>query len=193
MRVTPMTLHDFSVDVAPAIQAGALVIGLGSLLLLWWQIRKANDWNRVSASFQVMELAEFVRLEERVIRQCKGLGVAFPNKLSRADATAVRNKFKSYHAMKAFVTFLERICIAYQTGYVDPDIISCSYGPLIVGFHSHLEEYFKVTREEMDAPDLYRDFALTAKEIEKQIQRQHSKRRWWESQVDRIFGTPKKL
>src|SRR6516165_2613471 len=106
-----MTMHDFSTDYAPAIQAVAALLALVSLVLLWWQIKKTNDWSRLSAAFQMMELDKFYRLEEQATKDCKAIGVAFPAAFTMADALNVRNNYNSYHSVKNLAMFLDRLSV----------------------------------------------------------------------------------
>jgi hypothetical protein len=157
-----MTLSQFNVDYAPTVQAVAAVLGLVSLMLLWWQIKKTNDWNRVSAAFQIMEMDKFYLLEEQATKACKAIEVPFPAVLTMDAARKIRSSYDAYHSVKNLAIFLERICVAYQAGYVDKHVIVFTYGALLSGYHSVLESYIAVTREENNAPEVYRDFKRTA-------------------------------
>jgi len=65
----PITLKEFSTDYAPIIQAVAALLALGSLLQVWWQIRKGNAWNRIAAAFGLLDVDRFDELEKAVIQQ----------------------------------------------------------------------------------------------------------------------------
>jgi hypothetical protein len=160
-----MTLHDFSIDYAPAIQAVAAVLGLVSLVLVWYQIRKTNDWNRNSAAFAIMELERFYTLEEQATKFCKVIEVPFPAPLNIENASKVRSNYDAYHAVKNLVIFLDRICVAYQAGYVDKEVLAFTYGPIIIGYYGVLSNYIFIVRQEMGAPEAYRDFARTANDV----------------------------
>jgi hypothetical protein len=185
-----MTVHEFSSEWAPAIQAIAAVLGLISLVLVWWQIRKTNDWNRVSAAFQIMEMEKFFTLEDAATKACKAIEVPFPAELSLADAQKIRSDFSAYHAIKNLATFLERVSVAYQSGYVDRQVLAFTYGALLVGYHRVLQNYIVVTRVENDAPEVYRDFKRTASDAQAVLERCRSRLRDHGSVGDVHGGVP---
>jgi hypothetical protein len=166
-----MTLHDFSIDIAPTVQAVAACLSLISIVFLWYQIKKTNDWNRTGAAFSIMNLAEFYRLEEIATRECKKIDVPFPSVLTLEVVAKVRNSYDAYHAVKNLVIFVDRLCVAYQAGYADKDVIAFTFGPLIVGYHKILVNYIVFTRQELNAPEIYRDFAHAASDVNARIEK----------------------
>ena len=188
-----MTLNDFSIQVAPTIQAITSAFGLLSLAMLWWQVRKTNDWNRVGATFQIMETEKFSELEKRAIDACSAIQIPFPKNLDREESVKVRSDQTAYHSIKSLMMFLDRICVAYQAGYIDRDIIFCTYGPIIVGYYRHLSTYIGVVRDEMSAPEAYRDFTQVAADLDERIKRHRKLAKMKERYLARILGTPVKL
>ncbi len=188
-----MTLHDFSIDYAPTIQAVAAILALVSLALLWFQIKKTNDWNRIAAAFGIMELERFYQLEEQATRSCKAIGVPFPAFLSLENAAKVRNTYDAYHSVKNLVIFLDRICVAYQAGYVDKDVLAFTYGSIISGYHKLLLNYIAVARDEMSAPEAYRDFKRTADDVELRIEKCRQNLKVKEGELSNHGGINQKL
>jgi hypothetical protein len=160
-----MTFQEFSTGVAPTIQAAAAVLALLSLVQVWWQIRKGNAWNRTAAAFGLLDVDRFDRLEKTVIEKCDKIGIEFPKELTLDEATAIRKNYDAYHAMKPFVYFLERLCVAVTAGYADEDVVYATYGRLIRGYYKILKAYVAAARTE-DVPEAYQDFEKVATRFE---------------------------
>ena len=157
-----MPLKEFSADWAPAISAAAACLSLISILLLWHQIRKTNDWNRVGAAFQLLDIERFYSLEEQATKECKAIQIPFPSPLSREQVQTIRSNYNAYHAVKNLAIYLDRLSVAFQAGYVDKDVICATYGPILIGYKEVLGEYIEYTRHELESPEAYRDFSRTA-------------------------------
>jgi hypothetical protein len=186
-------MHDFSIDYAPTIQAVAAVLGLVSLVLVWYQIRKTNDWNRNSAAFEIMDLERFYTLEEQATKFCKAIEVPFPSLLNIENASKVRNNYDAYHAVKNLVIFLDRICVAYQAGYVDKEVLAFTYGPIIAGYYSFLFNYISIARQEMGAPEAYHDFGRTAVDVASIIEKCRSRLKGREGKLGSHGGIKRKF
>jgi hypothetical protein len=160
-----MTFQAFSTEYAPTIQAVAALLALGSLVQVWWQIRKGNAWNRTAAAFGLLDVDRFDTLEKSVIEKCGKIGIEFPKELTLDEATAIRKNYDAYHAMKPFVYFLERLCVAVTAGYADENVVYDTYGSLILGYYKILKTYLVAARAE-DGPEAYQDFEKVALRFE---------------------------
>jgi hypothetical protein len=188
-----MTIKDFSIEIAPPIQAITSILGLFSLILLWWQIRKTNDWNRASATFGLMDLDRFDTLEQTAIRGCEAIGIKIPIELTEDDAKKLRSNHAAYHAVKPFIMFIERICVSVHTGFTDRDVVSFTYGPIIRGYYGVFRAYIAEARADGDAPEAFRDFEQLALSLNADYQKYRSKLQASEQKIGRSLTTPKKL
>jgi Domain of unknown function (DUF4760) len=161
-----MTFQEFSTDYAPTIQTAAAILALGSLVQVWWQIRKGNAWNRTAAAFGLLDLDRFDALERAVINECEKIKIAFPKELTPDEAKAIREQHEAYHAMKPFIIFIERLCVAVTAGYADEGVVYSTYGALIRGYHKFLKAYIAVCRTEGGVEEAYRDFEEVAKRFD---------------------------
>lgn len=161
-----MTLREFSSDYAPTIQAVAAVAALLSLVQVWWQIRKGNAWNRTAAAFALLDVDRFDALERAVIDECEKIQIEFPKELTSGEAKAIREKHEAYHAMKPFVIFIERLCVAVTASYADEGVVYSTYGALIRGYYKILKAYIVVCRADGGAEEAYRDFEEVATRFE---------------------------
>ena len=160
-----MTLQEFSIDYAPTIQAVAAVLALLSLVQVWWQIRKGNAWNQTAAAFGLLDVDRFDTLENTLIEKCDKIGIKFPKELTLEEATAIRKNYDAYHAMKPFIYFHERLCVAVTAEYADENVVYNTYGRLIRGYHKCLKAYIAAARTE-DVPEAYQDFEKVATRFE---------------------------
>lgn len=170
-----MSIKEFSTDWAPAISAIAAMLSLLSLLLLWYQIRGTNVWNKVAAAFGLMDLDRFYLLEEQATKDCKAISVPFPAPLSLDQARQVRNNYNAYHAVKNLAIFLDRIAVAYQSGYADKEVVAATFGPILVGYKRVLESYIQLARTELKSPEAYRDFSRTADDCQEWLNKRRLK------------------
>src|SRR6266536_1555805 len=152
-----ITLKDFSSDYAPAIQAVAAVFGLFSLVLVVWQIRKGNAWNRTAAAFNFLDVDRFTALEKSVIAEFGKIGIQFPKELTPEEAKRILENRDAYHAMKPFIYFFERLCVAVTATYADENVVYNTYGRLIPGYYKNLKAYIAVARGE-DEREAYECF-----------------------------------
>jgi len=162
-----MTIKDFSTDYSPTIQAVAAVLALASLLQVWWQIRKTNSWNRISAAFGLMDLDQFDALEKDVIAGCAKIGIRIPKELTAEEAKLIRENNEAYHAMKPFIIFIERLCVAVRSGYADERVAYHTYGAIVRGYYTVLKAYIAAARVDGNAPEAYRDFEKVAVRFER--------------------------
>ena len=49
-----MTLHDFSTNVIPVIQAAISFIGIMGLYFVWFQIKQTNAWNKINTQHALL-------------------------------------------------------------------------------------------------------------------------------------------
>jgi hypothetical protein len=188
-----MTVKEFSTDIAPAVQAITSVLGLLSLVLVWWQIRKTNAWNRVSATFALMELERFESLEKAAIEACRKIKIKIPSELTNAHAKKIRSDAAAYHAVKPFIMFIDKICVSVQAGFSDKDLVSFTYGPIIRGYYTVFRMYIAAARADGDAPEAFRDFEQTAIALNTEYKSYRAKLKAREQHVQRSLTTPKKL
>ncbi|HMC24606.1 MAG TPA: DUF4760 domain-containing protein [Candidatus Udaeobacter sp.] len=167
-----MTLEEFSTNYAPTIQAVAALLALGSLLQVWWQIRKANAWNCTAAAFGLLDVDRFDALEKAVIDECDKIGIKFPKELTAGEAKLIRENHDAYHTMKPFIYFHERLCVAVTAGYADENVVYDTYGTLIRGYYKVLKAYIAAARAE-DVPEAYQDFEeVTTRFEQRSLKRQ---------------------
>jgi len=188
-----MTLKDFSIDIAPTVQAITSVLGLLSLVLLWWQIRKTNDWNRVSATFGLMDLDRFESLEQTAIKRCEAINIKIPSELTEDEAKKIRSDHTAYHAVKPFIMFIDRICVSVHTGFSDREVVTFTYGPLIRGYYAVFRTYIAAARTDGNAPEAFRDFEQLALSLNADYKKYRTKLQARELKLGRSLTTPKKL
>jgi hypothetical protein len=71
-----MTLKEWS-DVLPIIQGGASVLGLASLILLWWQVWQTNRWHRLNSPHNFLNPSTNAEIERRVVEALKRITIDF--------------------------------------------------------------------------------------------------------------------
>jgi hypothetical protein len=160
-----MTFKEFSSDYSPTLQAIAAFLALLSLVQVWWQIRKGNAWNRTAAAFGLLDVDRFDALEKTVIAECEKIGIEFPKELTPDDAKVIREKHDAYHAIKAFIIFIECLGVSVTAGYADEGVIYSTYGAVVQGYYKVLKGYIVEVRAD-EGPQAYEDFEKVAMRFE---------------------------
>lgn len=173
-----MTLHEFSEDIVPIIQLGFAAFGLVSLLLVWWQIRQTNRWNKLQFR-QTFLSQHHYELEAQVIRAAKEAGVDLKARrapLTNDEIAKIWSNDKAYDAVTSLLNDLEVICTAVNVGAADSDVAYELHSDRIVrGFHVYaplIESFIKHHEDEA----LFSQLRLVAKKWKKRAQHEQEKR-----------------
>jgi len=160
-----MTLADFNRDYLPIVQSVITLLGLISVVLLWWQIRLTRKWNKIDAAFRSMDVDKFAQIEADAIDAGRTIGLLITNVLSTADAKAIRATSTVLLKVKNFVIFLDKQAVGYLAGYFDDDVFANTYGPLIRGYAKSLAQYIEFTRVDTENPEAYVDLEKAAEKL----------------------------
>ena len=172
---TSASLQEFNRKVAIA-QLILTFLGLGSLLLVGYQIYATLKWNKIDAAFRCMDTQDFSRMEEEAAIAAREYKINITEPLSEDQARTIRSKTDAFLKLKALVYFLDKQAVALMAGYVDEKVVTATWGRLIRGYGRNLSNYIKVTRVDTGDPEVYVELERATEKLEKEYQEHIRKR-----------------
>ncbi|HSY47527.1 MAG TPA: hypothetical protein VLC46_01825 [Thermoanaerobaculia bacterium] len=118
-----MTLQEFARDWIPILQLIVSTIGLGSLVLVWWQLRQTSRWNKLRMSYMFLgpatqeTLRHFTREAKRA-----GVNIKSDSPLTDAEVQLIWDDDEVLQAFKDATNDMESLCAQIRLGAVDPDV-----------------------------------------------------------------------
>jgi len=113
------------------------MFGLASLLLLWWQVRQTNLWNKLNSP-QNFAAAASVETERRVDSSLKRLGID-PGNLNRSitqdELRRIKEDDEAYFAIKAYLNEFENLGAAISIGAADLDLAYAVHSTRLIQAH----------------------------------------------------------
>src|ERR1044071_1516904 len=105
-----MTLQEFSRDVVPLLQIIISVLGLASLYLVWWQIREARLWNKITTQASLTKVDEMYQLEKQLHDAYRAINIDLRHlqrPFTPAEVKLIRENESASLATKAYLSDLE--------------------------------------------------------------------------------------
>ena len=150
-----MCLTEFTRDIVPIIQAVLTLLGLGSLLLVWWQIRENRLWNRMVASFQLYDEGEATKREKSVIDECKKIGVDIIQKCDEEDLKKIKESTDAMLAINHFLNEQEKLCAARNIGYADDKVLYGIHSDRVIRTFRRFRPYIIYFRAKNDDDEIF--------------------------------------
>ena len=118
-------IQEFNSTYLPLVDFGLKVIGLTSLIFIWYQIRQARLWNKLKSEFNFLNLSKDAEFELAVQNAFKALAIPIVGRSTALDAAEVTKVFadeNARHAIKTFLNYFENMCAAINVGHADEDL-----------------------------------------------------------------------
>lgn len=165
-----MTLQEFSRDVVPILQLGVAFVGLGSLLLVWWQIRQTTIWNRLRTSYTFLAPAT-LEASRKFLSELKRIGVPINTgiPLTSSEVELVWKDHEALQAFKDIANDMESTCAAVRLGLVDPTVAFKLHNARITRFYKLYQPLINKLRNHYDVDDLMSELQWLAHEWQERI------------------------
>lgn len=150
-----MTLLEFATTWVPALELFVSVLALGSLLLVWWQIRQATTWNRLQTHHNLLSYLSGAELEEEVFRIIAQVGVDDQRRISRDACTRILETPTWFVPVKTFLNKFEHLCSAINVGAVDERYAFSVHAARVVQVFTTFESFIDVAREHRGIDEIY--------------------------------------
>lgn len=183
-----MTLTEFSRDVVPIIQTILTSVGLGSLVLVWWQIKQATLWNRFNQN-TVITSKPSTESEAKTVAAFKAHGIDFDDvrynhKLSESEAQSLLDDKNATNAIKLYLNEFEEMCAAIRVGAVDPDFAYALKYLQVTRLYRNLVSYIDAVRKKFNDTDIYVEFQKVAELWEDRLKTENKTQEALEYKLD---------
>jgi Domain of unknown function (DUF4760) len=172
-----MTLTEFSRDVVPVLQLLVTTLALGSLLLLWWQIKQTVLWNKLQAHHTFFRDIPSRHLERQLYRAADRIGVDVDEPLSPAAVEKFLDDDGALFALRAYLDEYEELCTAINVGTVDEDLAFAIDSARVEKTYRIFEAFIRELRKVADDDEIHLELEKVAlrwnrREVERRRKRQ---------------------
>ena len=124
------------------------ILGLLSLMLVWWQIKQTTLWNKLRAEESYLRLSD-MDLQKTVLQAAKDIGIdlkARTTPITEAEAQKIWDDDKTYAALLTLLNNTETIALAMNAGKVEMDVALEMHGFLISHLFETYEQFIQKVR-----------------------------------------------
>jgi len=141
-----MTLTEFSRDVVPVLQLGIAGIGLLSLILIWYQIKQAAQWNKVATHNSLLSYLPGEDLEKEVLETLAKYSVPRDAPIPAPVAGQLFADAGAFVVIKTLLNKYEHFCAAINAGAVDEGHAYALHSGRVVNVHSVYRSFIETAR-----------------------------------------------
>lgn len=151
---------------AEQINAVAAVVSTITLLLVAYQVRQVNVWNRRQSSFNFIDTDKGRLLERDLDEALRALGIDLMIRrnqpLTDDEIERIRKSGTAATAVNHFTNDLQNLCAALRHKLVDEAVFNAIHAGRIRWWYRLLAPYVVAMRLELDDPRLWEDFQRAA-------------------------------
>ena len=155
MAINQGGLEAFSKEIVPLLQLFVGLLGLLSLLLLWYQIKDAAYWNRLTSQYNFINTVFTLSLDEKVYEASEAIEVdlkARDEPLSAEEVQKLWENDKCYSLLIAYLNEYENLSVAIHKGIADPDAAYRIHSVRVLTDYKVYEPFIRFYRAERRAP-----------------------------------------
>ena len=197
-----MSLEDLAKIYAPIVQAIFSAFGLVTIILLWYQIKQTNKWNKLKTE-QTFYSGYSRQLTKTLYRKLESLGIQTrlrTNPLSENEVDLIFNDKKgdAYYALTDFLNDLEVTCMSINAGKVDEEV---AYETHSVRLNQAINVYgiaIKRIQEVYKGSNVFVDMFILKERWEKRKEQkeikafiQERRKQKFNRIIEKIIGSPK--
>jgi hypothetical protein len=162
-----MSLQDFTRIWVPIIQAGIGLLGLCSLGLVAWQIRRTNYWNRLNFSNNyTASSSSGMELERKVLVATKHLGIDLNSNIplteTDVDKLWENESEDAYYAIREYLSTLEKLCVGIRIGAADLELAYAVHHLQIISAQRLFETFIQRMRKGQGSNEIYVELETVA-------------------------------
>ncbi len=159
-----MTIKEFSTEVAPTIQMTTAILGLFSLLLIFWQIRQAAKWNRLSSSHNFLDIELVTKLQQSLLAVFTDLKIDPRTvRLSKTESELIWKSESTTIPVKNLLNYFENICAAINVGSVDEENAYAVHSSSIPATFMKFEGIIDIMRDHYGDKELFIEMQKVSK------------------------------
>lgn len=145
-----MTPQEFTRDIVPILTLCVTSLGLVSLFLLWWQIRKGIAWNKLSATREHYNDLPSQENEIGLQNKLRGIGIDPYKPLTEEQVGKVFDDPELFLQLKLYLNKYEVYCAALAAGLMDEEYARALVGAKVVVLMEVFEKLINRQRKERD-------------------------------------------
>lgn len=157
-----MTLQEFSRDIVPIVQLVLSSTAVGGLLLVWYQIRLTNTWNKANSQHMMLSDLPNEDQEMRFWSAYTKYAKSMNSPITNDQSQSVYLCNEDWMCFKTFLNKHEYLCVAINAKAIDEDYAFAMHSARVVHIFNKLEAYIKFTREKYDDSEIYLDLEKVA-------------------------------
>ena len=150
-----MTLEIFSRDIVPIIQLLASFAGVGGLILLWYQIKLTNAWNKANSQHQMLSNLPSKEDEAFVWKLLEPLTKDESGSITEEAAQAIYSSIDNWVRVKAFLNSFEQLCAAINAGTIDENYAYSVHSARITDVYFRFKNYISYIRVVSNDDEIY--------------------------------------
>lgn len=138
-----MTLHEFSQDVVPILQ-------LLSIAFLWWQIRQAARWGRLTSNYNFINAALSHDIHKSLLEAAKNLDIRLRGRrhaLTPDEVEILMGDDAAHAATIAYLNEFENVCTALKHKIADNDVAYDLHSLRVIGEWKVFEPFVRALRK----------------------------------------------
>ena len=162
-----MTLTEFTRDYVPVFQLAVTTLGLVSLVLLWWQIRRTTAWNKLQSHHEFFHDKPSSVAEKQMLDVLHRLEIDRYTPLSEEQAKQIFDDPEASFAAKCWLNEFEDLCAAVNVGTVDKDYAYALEAERVVRNYRLFEQLILWIRNTLGIPEVYIELETVALEWER--------------------------
>lgn len=144
----------------------ATTVSTLTLLLVAYQVRQVNVWNRRQSSFNFIDTDRGRLLERDLDDALRQLGIDLMvrrnSPLTVDEIGLIRKSGRAATAVNHFTNDLQNLCAALRYKLVDDEVFRAIHAGRIKWWYRLLAPYVVAMRSELDDPRLWEDFQRVA-------------------------------
>jgi hypothetical protein len=141
----------------PTIQLVVSVLGLVSILLLWWQIRETRIWNKLATQIQLTDTDAIAERQSCLSAACARLGIIRDPIVPATDEEAItisRDEPCSL-AVERYLSEMEMLATSVLIGAAHEDFAYFLHGHRLVQAYRLFSTYILLQRREVGEPEVF--------------------------------------
>ncbi|WP_433766750.1 DUF4760 domain-containing protein [Pseudomonas putida] len=148
--------------VAPIVQAATSIAGVVGLLLVWYQVRITNAWNRATTQHALLSNLPSFELEERVWKILEPLPKDDHWRLKSDACSILYKNITDWVAVKTYLNKHEQLCAAVCANAVNERYAYDVHGAKIVDTFLTFEKYIEYARSQAEDITIYLELEKVA-------------------------------
>lgn len=150
-----MTISTFSTEIVPILQLVVSALGVVTIILLWYQIRLTNIWNKANTQHQLLSELPSEDLENRFLCEFESLEKDRSGNITEAAAREIFIDINKKVCVKTFLNKYEHICAAINSKTIDDSYAYSVHSDQVNSAYFKMENFISLARTEANDIEIY--------------------------------------